>query len=129
MTSLSSFLTRDQKAELKDGLEQIAKHYGIELQSVQLVQEMAEYIQAQSKAELAVRTNRPLQEREAAIDHEIEEFADTGVVWLQVFMLMHPDYQKLVVDTMLAKVRRQLARISQENDADAAAHRDYAHGC
>jgi hypothetical protein len=109
---LEKRLTSDQKAELLASLEQISTYYGVELQELQLMQEMAEFIQAHTKAWLACRLNQT-EKMDAAVDHQVEEFADVAVVWLQVFMLMHPDYQKLVVDTMLAKTRRQIKRIEE----------------
>jgi hypothetical protein len=106
-------LTRDQKAELKDGMEKIATHYGIEIQQAKLCEECGEYITEVNKSNIACMMYRPEDSIGRHLDRQSEEFADMAVVWLEVFYLMHPERQKQVLDTMLMKVRRQLDRIEK----------------
>jgi NTP pyrophosphatase (non-canonical NTP hydrolase) len=112
-----STLTRDQKAELKDGLRQIAEHYGIEHQQAKLIEECGEYITAVMKTNEAGLLNRSVIEIEDRLDDQLSEFADIGVVWLQLFYLMHPDRRQAVLGEMLFKIRRQITRIEQEEQS------------
>jgi hypothetical protein len=106
-------LTRDQKAELKDGMEKIATHYGIEIQQAKLIEECGEYCTDVMKSNIAWMLKRSPECIDQHLDRQTEEFADMAVVWLEVFYLMHPERQKQVLDTMLMKVRRQLDRIEK----------------
>ena len=106
-------LTRDQKAELKDGMEKIAIYYGIDIQQSKLCEESGEYISAVNKANIAYTLGHSTESVERHLDQQLEEYADMAVVWLEVFYLMHPERQKQVLETMLSKVRRQLDRIAK----------------
>jgi len=110
-----SDMTRDERAELKDGLRFIAGHYGITHQMSKLLEECGELLTAQMKTTQAFIEGKSLSD---LFDNQHDEFADVGVVWVQVFMLMPKEQRKRVLNTMLTKVRRQLQRIEQETSQE-----------
>ena len=110
-----SDMARDERAELKDGLRFIADHYGITHQVSKLLEECGELLTAQMKTTQAFIEGKPLSD---LFDNQHAEFADVGVVWVQVFMLMSKEERRRVLTTMLTKVRRQLQRIEQETSQE-----------
>ena len=110
-----SDMTRDERAELKDGLRFIADHYGITHQMSKLLEECGELLTAQMKTTQAFIEGKSMSD---LFDSQLAEFADVGVVWVQVFMLMSKEERRRVLTTMLTKVRRQLQRIEQETSQE-----------
>lgn len=95
-----------------NGKIQIAKHFGLELQMQQLIEEMAELTQAICKHK---RKNGKGQSLDASAarhveENLIEELADVKLVLEQVILLLHAesDVQKVVNQ----KIERTLERIS-----------------
>ena len=84
--------------------ELIAKHYGKERQLVKTMEELAELIQAIAKYCL-----KPTEENKAAI---IEEIADVNIMMIQLDILLQFN-DKLIADTIDAKIDRQLKRIEE----------------
>lgn len=102
----------DEKIEkLKKYLKKvkfIAEHYGKERQLVKTMEELAELIQAIAKYHL-----KPTEENKAAI---IEEIADVNIMMIQLDILLQLD-EKLIADTIDAKIDRQIARIEHESES------------
>lgn len=80
------------------GCNIIFRHYGTENQKKQLIQELSELIVAITKNDL---------------ENIIEELADVQVM-LDQFKIANPELQRKSESIMLMKVKRQLARIVDE---------------
>ena len=83
-------------------LEQIANHYGFEVQSNQLIEEMAELTQALNKYK-----------RYGIIENIIEEIADVEVMLEQIKILLAIP-QNSIDSIKEEKIDRQIKRISKE---------------
>lgn len=84
------------------GCNIIFRHYGAEHQKKQLIQELSELIVAITKNDL---------------ENIIEEIADVQVM-LDQFKIANPELQCKAESIMLMKVKRQLARIRDEQERD-----------
>lgn len=92
-----------QYSKYHTGCKQIFKYYGKERQMLQLVQELAELIQAITKGDK---------------ENFIEEIADVQVM-IDQFTIMHPDLDKEMRKIQLEKVKRQLKRMEElQNDSN-----------
>lgn len=90
-----------QYSKYYKGCKQIFEFYGKEHQTLQLVQELAELIQAITKGDK---------------ENFIEEIADVQVM-IDQFIIMHPDLDKEMRRIQLEKVKRQLKRMEElKND-------------
>lgn len=84
------------------GCNIIFRHYGIEHQKKQLIQELSELIVAITKNDL---------------ENIIEEIADVQVM-LDQFKIGNPEIQRKSESIMLMKVKRQLERIHNEQSSE-----------
>jgi len=97
---------------LIEAAKTVAAHYGYEPQSRQLIEEMAELIQAINKLYRKRNfggTDSEIAEAAAQIE---EEMADVLIMLLQVRFLLGTDPKKMF-ETMEEKMERQLKRINK----------------
>lgn len=98
---------------LAEEIKNIADHFGYEEQREQLVEEMAELIQALNKYRRATKGSTGLTNKaKIALDNVVEEIADVEVVLEQIkYLLQIP--QEDVVAMKVFKVNRTLERIKE----------------
>lgn len=112
---------------MKDKLKQIADHYGIQIQTVKLVEECAEFSASSSKvfyyiSLLEGTSHAPIsradvrEQFEIAREQNVEELADVLLMARQVEYLLEgePVLRAKIDKLMEAKIERQLKRMEEE---------------
>lgn len=95
----------------RQGLEQIAKHYGAEHQIVKAAEELSEAATAAIRYSAALRED----DRIDRYMNLIEELADAEVMIAQLKILF-PNLETAMAHVRSAKVTRQLERIKKEEE-------------
>lgn len=100
---------------MREDLLKIIKHYGINAQQRQLVEEVFELQEAITQHELkeSVSYEIPLTELTDTREHIAEEIADVAVM-LKQFRIYYNISDKTINTIMRKKVNRQLERIKNE---------------
>ena len=102
---------------MQDKLKVIAKHYGIENQSIQLMEEMAELTIALNKYRRSSKNeHQTISEsidEQFIIEQIIEEICDVEIVLEQIKYLLNHSSDDLAVWKQ-RKIERQLERIAKE---------------
>ena len=90
---------------------EILKHYGVNSQRRQLVEECAELIQAVCKMNRATQ-----QESGNAFYNFLEEIADVEIMLEQTKQTLTPQERDRLAQIITAKINRQLRRIAREGE-------------
>ena len=102
---------------MRDKLKIIAEHYGIENQSIQLMEEMAELTIALNKyrrsSKVEHQTISESIDEQFIIEQIIEEICDVEIVLEQIKYLLNHSSDDLAVWKQ-RKIERQLERIAKE---------------
>lgn len=102
---------------MQDKLKIIAEHYGIENQSIQLMEEMAELTIALNKyrrsSKIEHQTISESIDEQFIIEQIIEEICDVEIVLEQIKYLLNHSSDDLAVWKQ-RKIERQLERIAKE---------------
>ena len=110
------YVQKQNELAASDERVKIAKHYGLEAQMQQLIEEMAELTQAICKHKRKNGEGQPINDAITARHVEenlIEELADVRLVLDQVILLLGCDKDIQQVENK--KVERTLGRIGEEN--------------
>ena len=102
---------------MQDKLKTIAEHYGIENQSIQLMEEMAELTIALNKyrrsSKIEHQTISESIDEQFIIEQIIEEICDVEIVLEQIKYLLNHSSDDLTIWKQ-RKIERQLERIAKE---------------
>lgn len=102
---------------MQDKIKKIAEHYGIENQSIQLMEEMAELTIALNKyrrsSKVEHQTISESIDEQFIIEQIIEEICDVEIVLEQIKYLLNHSSDDLAVWKQ-RKIERQLERIAKE---------------
>ena len=102
---------------MQDKINKIAEHYGIENQSIQLMEEMAELTIALNKyrrsSKIEHQTISESIDEQFIIEQIIEEICDVEIVLEQIKYLLNHSSDDLAVWKQ-RKIERQLERIAKE---------------
>lgn len=102
---------------MQDKLKIIAEHYGIENQSIQLMEEMAELTIALNKyrrsSKIEHQTISESIDEQFIIEQIIEEICDVEIVLEQIKYLLNHSSSELAIWKQ-RKIERQLERIAKE---------------
>lgn len=102
---------------MQDKIKKIAEHYGIENQSIQLMEEMAELTIALNKyrrsSKIEHQTISESIDEQFIIEQIIEEICDVEIVLEQIKYLLNHSSDDLAVWKQ-RKIERQLERIAKE---------------
>ena len=102
---------------MQDKIKKIAEHYGIENQSIQLMEEMAELTIALNKyrrsSKVEHQTISESIDEQFVIEQIIEEICDVEIVLEQIKYLLNHSSDDLAVWKQ-RKIERQLERIAKE---------------
>ena len=121
MTILYQFLYRDEDIYISRSAAEIIKHYGLDHQGHKLAEECAELLAA------AARCNADTNPDAEHAEHYLEELADVILVLEQIIGSMPAKVGRRLAEIVMTKADRQLRRMSQEKEREAA--RDIGHGC
>ena len=86
--------------DIETACRKIIDHYGIQVQKIKLMEELAELIQATAKSPDGLIT-----------DSMVEEMADVCIMVEQFRSTLSPDHDKFFYDMRAYKLRRQLMRM------------------
>ena len=102
---------------MQDKIKKIAEHYGIENQSIQLMEEMAELTIALNKyrrsSKVEHQTISESIDEQFIIEQIIEEICDVEIVLEQIKYLLNHSSDDLAIWKQ-RKIERQLERIAKE---------------